>query len=32
MDFSIVKDWLAFLILDLAYFEYPSVVVLLPIY
>ena len=32
MDFSIVKGWLAFLILDLAYFESPPVVILLPIY
>ena len=33
MDFTIVKGWLAFLMLAMAYFaESPSVVVLLPMY
>ena len=33
MDFGIVKDWLAFLILAMAYFsEFPSVVILISMY
>ena len=32
MGFSIMKGWLSFLILDLAYFESSSVVILLPMY
>ena len=33
MDFGIVKVWLAFLILALAYFsEFPSVVILISMY